>query len=160
MKLVLLSTNYQLVKIHAKKVGPRWAESNSKAATFQGSILRWQCRSVQISFSRSLHQTICSTILILFECDPNPNFKFGHREAGRQHKIKTIGFCMEMMMVSDLRLSLAEFLFSSSFWPPQQGSHSDEQHPTVLKICTCNNGPSRCRPAPHSLAYWQKTAKY
>ena len=48
---------------------------------------------------------------------------------------------MEMMMVSDLRLSLAEFLFSSSFWPPHQGSHSDEQHPTVLKICTCNNGP-------------------
>ena len=36
---------------------------------------------------------------------------------------------------------MAEFLFSSSFWPPQQGSHSDEQHPTVLKICTCNNGP-------------------
>ena len=45
--------------------------------------------------------------------------------------------------MSDLRLSLAEFLFSSSFWPglSLQGSHSDEQHPTVLKICTCNNGP-------------------
>ena len=54
---------------------------------------------------------------------------------------KNIRFWMEMMMVSDLRLSLAEFLFSSSFWPPRQGSHSDEQHPTVLKICTCNNGP-------------------